>query len=656
MEKQRVDTILHGGTVITLDKHQSVFSPGAVAVRGNEIVAVGPARDVLDGYLAAEMADCSDCLVIPGLINAHTHAPMSLLRGLADDLRLDVWLHGYMLPVEKEFVGPEFCRLGTLLSCAEMIRSGVTCFADMYYFEDEVAKAVAEAGMRAVCAETVMKLPAPDAVSYDESLEYCDHFISRWRDHPCIVPAVGPHSIYMCPPELLRQTVELARRHEVPLLIHLSETAREVEECQERNGWPPVLWAEEQGVFGAGKVLAAHCVHISELEMIRLAEGGVGVAHNPTSNLKLASGIANVARMLELGVKVGLGTDGSASNNDQDMFEEMRLAALLPKGVSYDPTALPARMALSMATCVGAEALHLDHLIGTVEVGKRADLAVVDMRSPHLVPRFQVSKENVYSQLVYAAKSADVRDVMIDGAWLMRGRDLLTIDLESLQAQAQEIAQGVNSFLVKREQDVFRKIAALGETEQVETFEVQVKARVKDAALVEQLLLHPDVILTRRTERRQYDSYLLFDSKTEYIRYREDYSVEQGVELEPLYTLTVIELTSEREFDRSVILTRSRLSSTADRSLRFYLEYFRPERVKEVDKERTRLRIKYRGVEFAMNLDRLLKPEYDGLFLEIKARTWSKNDALRKAELIAELLDMLQIAQEDLLKKEYVNF
>jgi 5-methylthioadenosine/S-adenosylhomocysteine deaminase len=559
--------------------------------------------------------------------------------------------------VEKEFVGPEFCRLGTLLSCAEMIRSGATCFADMYYFENEVAKATDEAGMRAICAETIMKLPTSDAVSYDESMEYCEYFISRWLDHPRIVPAVGPHSIYMCTPELLRQTVELAQKYEVPLLIHLSETAREVEECQQQNGWPPVLWAEAQGVFEADKVLAAHCVHVSELEMMRLLEHGVGVAHNPTSNLKLASGVANVARMLELGIKVGLGTDGSASNNDQDMFEEMHLAALLPKGTSYDPTAVPARLALAMATSIGACALHLEHLIGSIEVGKRADLAVVDLRAPHFVPRFQTGEGNIYSQLVYAAKSSDVRDVMIDGAWVMRERNLLTIDLEQVQAQAQEIAGQISSFLVEREQEVLRKAATIGGMEQLETFEVQVKTRVGDAAVVERLLAHPDVILVKRTERRQYDSYLLFDDpKHEYIRYREDYYVQQGRELDPLYTLTVISLSEEREFGRSIILTRSRLSAAAEHSLRFYREYFQPDRVKEVNKERTRMRIKYRGVEFAVNLDRLLKPEYEDLFLEIKARTWSKNDALRKAELIGELLDILQVAQDDLLKKEYVNF
>jgi 5-methylthioadenosine/S-adenosylhomocysteine deaminase len=335
----------------------------------------------------------------------------------------------------------------------------------------------------------------------------------------------------------------------------------------------------------------------------------------------------------------------------------MRLAALLPKGTTYDPTAVPARLALAMATSMGARALHLEHLIGSIEVGKRADLAVVDLHAPHLVPRFQTGGENAYSQLVYAAKSSDVRDVMIDGAWVMRGRNLLTIDLEQVQAQAQEIAGQINSFLVEREQYVLRKAAAIGGMEQTETFEVQVKARVGDAAVVEELLAHPDVILVKRTERRQYDSYLLFDDpKNEYVRYREDYYVQQGRELEPLYTLTIINLTSEREFDRSIILTRSRLSATAEHSLRFYREYFQPDRVKEVNKERTRVRIKYRGVEFAINLDRLLKPQYDGLFLEIKARTWSKNDALRKAELIGELLDILQVAQDDLLKKEYVNF
>src|SRR4029077_2847117 len=348
---------------------------------------------------------------MPGLVNAHTHVPMSLLRGLADDLRLDVWLMGYMMPVEREFVNPDFVTLGTRLGCAEMIRSGVTCFADMYYFEEAVAEATAAAGMRALCAQTVLRFPSPDATSYEDSLALARDFILRWRGHPLIVPAPAPHAPYTCTPEILRACAELAVEFDVPLHTHLAETTFEVDNSRREHGMPVVPWAKKQGLFDA-KVLAAHCVHVDDGEIRALKNFNAGVAHNPTSNLKLGAGIAPVARMLELGVDVGIGTDGPASNNDLDMFEEMRLAALLAKGTSGDPTALPARDALSMATRLGASATHFGAITGSLEPGKRADLIVVDLDQVHNVPRFARDPNAVYSQLVYAAKSTDVVDVM----------------------------------------------------------------------------------------------------------------------------------------------------------------------------------------------------------------------------------------------------
>ncbi|MBC8248446.1 MAG: amidohydrolase, partial [Anaerolineales bacterium] len=372
----KADLILSNGAVLTMNEHLDVFYQGAVAIKGGRIVAVGPAADLGGRYEAEQTIDCAGQVVMPGLINAHTHVPMSLLRGLADDLRLDVWLYGYMLPVEREFVNEESCYYGTLLSCAEMIRSGVTCFADMYYFEDEVARAAQEAGMRAVCAETVMKLPTPDAASYDESLEYCRRFVAGWKGHELIVPAVGPHSPYTCTPEILREMARLAQEYDVPLLIHLSETEGDVEGTRQLYGCAPAFCLDDFGVLDS-KTLVVHGVHLTEEEMELLVQKGVGVAHCPTSNLKLASGVAPVARMLDTGLNVGIGTDGPASNNDQDMFEEMRLAALLAKGITRDPKAVPSRIALTMATIGGARALHLDHITGSIEVGKQADLAVV---------------------------------------------------------------------------------------------------------------------------------------------------------------------------------------------------------------------------------------------------------------------------------------
>ncbi|HEY7193326.1 MAG TPA: amidohydrolase family protein, partial [Gemmatimonadales bacterium] len=296
----RCDVLLANATVLTMDARFTKYERSAVAVAGDAIVAVGP--DAL-GYEARERIDCGGRVVMPGMINAHTHVPMTLLRGLADDLRLDVWLMGYMMPVEREFVTPEFVRLGTRLGCAEMIRSGVTCFADMYYFEEAVAEAAADVGLRALCGQTVLRFPSPDAASYEDALGRAREFITRWKGHPLIVPAPAPHAPYTCTPEILRACAELAAEFDVPLHTHLSETLLEVEDSRQVNGMPVVPWVRKQGLFGA-KVLAAHCVHVDEGEMRTLKNFSAGVAHNPTSNLKLGAGVAPVSKMLALGLNV----------------------------------------------------------------------------------------------------------------------------------------------------------------------------------------------------------------------------------------------------------------------------------------------------------------------------------------------------------------
>src|SRR5262245_48291945 len=306
-----------------MDDQFTVHRRGAVAISGDAIVAVGAAADA---YAATETIDCRGRVVMPGLINAHTHVPMTLLRGLADDLRLDVWLMGYMMPVERQYVSPEFVRLGTGIACAELIRSGVTTFNDMYYFEEDVAKAAAAAGMRAVCGESILKFQTPDAASYEDSLEKARDYIKRWKGHPLIVPSIAPHAPYTCTPEILRATADLALEFDVPLHTHIAETAFEVENMRRENGMPVVPYVKKQGLLEA-KVIAAHCVHIDSGEMRTLLHAGAGISHNPSSNLKLASGFAPVVKMLETGLNVGIGTDGPASNNDLDMFEEVRLAA-----------------------------------------------------------------------------------------------------------------------------------------------------------------------------------------------------------------------------------------------------------------------------------------------------------------------------------------
>jgi len=580
---------------------------------------------------------------------------MSLLRGLADDLRLDVWLNGYVLPVEREFVNPEFCFLGTLLSCAEMLLGGVTCFAEMYYHEEDVAWAVVQAGMRGICGETIMKLPTPDASAYDQSLQYCADFMSHWKDHDLVIAAPAPHSAYMCTAEILGATTQLAVAYDVPQLIHVSETREEVEGWLDMTDMRPVRWLEEQGVLES-KVVAAHCVHVNSEEIRTLERLGVGVAHNPSSNLKLASGIAPVAEMLERDIHLGLGTDGCASNNDLDMFEEMRLAAFLPKVVTHDPVAAPAAEILAMATINGARALYQDHLVGSIEVGKRADLITVSQNRPHALPHYDTTGLNVYSQLVYTAKTTDVCDVMVNGRFVVRDSQLLTIDIKDVLSQAKSMARRVNRFFLEREESLLDKLVDIGGLEQQETFEVQAKGVLQDMATFEAALTHPDVHITGSSSRDQYDTYFLFGNPPqEILRYREDNVIQPDGSVEPIYTLTLTGQAKEAEYEDSVVLSRSRYTALANRSLRFYQEYFQTTLVREVIKHRERYHIRYKGLDFALNLDYIQKPEQLTGFVEIKSRTWSEDDAVKKARLISELLPIFGAKPEDLLQQEYVD-
>jgi 5-methylthioadenosine/S-adenosylhomocysteine deaminase len=646
------DLLLTNAVVLTMDAQFTVHRAGAVAVTGDSIVAVGPAA--LE-YQAAETIDCGGRVVMPGLVNAHTHAPMTLLRGLADDLRLDVWLMGYMMPVERAFVSPDFVRLGTQLACAEMIRSGVTCFADMYYFEESVAEATAAAGMRALCAQTVLRFPTPDATSYEESLARARDFIQRWRGHPLIVPAPAPHAPYTCTPEILRACAELAVEFDVPLHIHLSETTFEVEDSRRLHGMPVVPWVKKHGLFDA-KVLAAHCVHVDEGEIRALKNYNAGVAHNPTSNLKLGAGVAPVAKMIELGVNVGIGTDGAASNNDLDMFEEMRLAALLAKGTSGDPTAIPARTALAMATRIGAAAMHMDHLIGSIEAGKRADLIVLDLDRLHNVPAFGHDAGGIYGQIVYASKSTDVVDVMCNGRWLMRNGALLTLDERELRYAARAEAARVDAFLVSREVSVLQKLIAVGGAVEQESFEVQVKARVPSSERVLAVIAGDELTVIRSSHYHQYDTYWSFEDPDQgWLRYREDeFLDEAGAVTGARARLTFTGRTREDRFG-TVLLSRSRYYAPATHSARFYREYFRPASERIVEKDRRRWLVAYRGVEFYVHLDRLMKPARDGYFIEVKSRTWSRRDARDKAAVISDLLAVLGASPDDTISDGYAD-
>ncbi|HLF00982.1 MAG TPA: amidohydrolase, partial [Anaerolineales bacterium] len=541
------------------------------------------------------------------------------------------------------------------LACAEMIRSGVTCFADMYYFEEHVAKATAAAGMRALCGQTVLKFPSPDAGSYEDSLAYTRDFIQRWKNHPLIVPAPAPHAPYTCTAEILQACSSLAAEFDVPLHIHLSETAFEVAESRKQHNMPVIPWVKKQSLFEA-KVLAAHCVHVDEGEIRTLYNAKAGVAHNPSSNLKLASGAAPVKKMLETGLNVGIGTDGPASNNDLDMFEETRLAAFLAKGISGDPTALPAKTALEMATRLGANALHIGHLTGSLEPGKRADLAIVDLTALHNSPKFTRDPNAVYSQIVYTAHSHDVTDVMCNGQWLMRDRKLLTINEADITAAANDYAKRIDAFLIKREKSILRKLVAIGGVTQEESFEVQVKARITDPQRVLDGLKSEELTHIRRAHYHEYDTYFIFGDEKDQIRYREDEFIDDKGEVEKArYRLTLIGETQERSFANSATLYRSRYIAPATQSLRFYREYFQPNEEREVEKDRRRWLVVYKGVEFFVNLDQLIKPEAPDYFVEIKSRTWSKRDAEYKAGLMADLLALFGAKPDQSLPERYVE-
>jgi 5-methylthioadenosine/S-adenosylhomocysteine deaminase len=649
-----VDLILKNASIVTMDEDYRIFTHGALAVSGDSIVAVGEETEILRDCTAGETIDCHGRLIIPGLVNAHTHVPMTLLRGLADDRRLDVWLLGYMMPVEREFVSRDFCRLGTQLACAEMIRGGVTTFADMYYFEDSVAQATADVGMRAVCSQTVLKFPSPDAASFEDSLAAGRQFIQAWRHHPLIVPSIAPHAPYTCTPEILRACTELAVEFDVPLHIHLSETLQEVEQWRDEYGMPVIPWVKKQGLLEA-KVLAAHCVHIDDGEINTLAHAGAGVSHNPSSNLKLASGFAPVVDMLKAGLHVGIGTDGPASNNDLDMFDEMRLASFIAKGKSGDPTALPARMTFAMATRLGGKALHLDHLIGSLEPGKRADIVVIEHDTLHNSPHFGRESDAIYARLVYAMKSTDVTDVMVNGRWLMRERKLLTLEEGPLLEAAAEYATRIDAFLIEREESVLSKLVAIEGAVQEESYEVQIKVDLEDPAPVIEALYREPFEIVRSAHYQEYDTYFLFaDDSRGRLRHREDEFVdEDGNVFKVRYRLTLTGPAAELEYPNSVLLSRSRFMAPATHGLRFYREYFKPCSEIEIHKDRLRWLVRFRGVEFFVNVDRVSHPEHEGWFLEVKARTWSRRDAQEKAALISDLLHELGTEGSRAVRQEY---
>lgn len=427
----RVDLLVLHGTLVTMDKERRVIENAGIAVSRGRIVAVGTRKEIVSRYTAPQVVDANGKLVIPGLINGHTHVPMTLFRGLADDLDLQDWLTKYIFPAEAKNVSEEFVRAGTRLGLAEMIRGGTTTYCDMYYFEDAIADETAKAGVRGVLGETVIDFPVADNKTHAEAMAYTEKFVKKWQGHELITPAIAPHAPYTVSEEHLKAVRAFSDRTGAPIVTHISETKREVDDSLKAKGLSPVDYLARIGFLNE-RVIAAHMVWPNAGEIGILKRAGVGVVHNPQSNMKLAAGVSPVPKMLGAGLRVGLGTDGAASNNDLSMWEEMDTAAKLHKLISGDPKVMSALEAFELATISGAAALHMEKEIGSIEKGKRADLVLIDRDSMNQIPLY-----NIYSDLVYATKAADVQTVIINGRVVMRDRQLLTLDEASIKLGAQ---------------------------------------------------------------------------------------------------------------------------------------------------------------------------------------------------------------------------
>src|SRR5688572_6701052 len=436
---RQVSLVLAGGTVVTMDPSQRVIANGAVVIDGADIVAVDTADAIAKQFRGRETIDSSGQIVLPGLINTHTHAAMVLFRGLADDLALSEWLNKYIFPAESKTVSPEFVRAGTRLAALEMIQSGTTTFTDMYYFEEEVAAVTKAAGLRGVLGQTVIQFPVADAKTPADALVRADAFIKAFKDDPLVTPAVAPHAMYTLDGPTLKAARELAKRQNVPTLIHLAETRDEIQAAQERFKSSPVAYLDSLGFLGPG-VLGAHGVWVSDADIAMLKARGVGISHNPESNMKLASGTAPVPAYLRADMAVGLGTDGAASNNDLDMFEALRFAALLHKHESSDPRAVSARSVLEMATIRGARALGMEKRIGSLEPRKRADVITVSLNGARQTPMY-----DAISHLVYVIHGDDVRNTIVNGHVLMRDRKVLTLDEKAVIAEGRSWVEKVRA-------------------------------------------------------------------------------------------------------------------------------------------------------------------------------------------------------------------
>ena len=441
------DILLKNAILLTINKNFDIYEPGALVIKDNKIIACGDEKEILSQYEAAESIDCDGKILMPGLVNTHTHMPMAVFRGVMDDLRLDEWLLNYIFPIESRFMSEDTARLGTEIACAELIQSGVTCCNDMYYYEKAVAESLIKVGMRGLCTRIITNFPGVDNVAVEDKFKLAEEHVERYKNHPLITPSIAPHAPYTNSEETLQRSIDFANKHDIMLNMHLAETSKEVADIDEKYG-SLNSYLDKLGFYSC-KLNFAHCVYLTDEDIKAFAKHNVGVAHNPESNMKLSSGSAPVTAMLAEGVNVGIGTDGNSSNNDLDMFSEMRSASFLAKIQANSPVALTAKEVIYMATLGGAKSVFLEDKIGSLEAGKNADLILVNINTLHNLPRFRHNPDGLYGQLVYAAKSTDVTDVMCNGKWLMRDRKLQTIDEKPLLEKAQAKASEIDAFVLE---------------------------------------------------------------------------------------------------------------------------------------------------------------------------------------------------------------
>ena len=438
-----VDRLIQGGTVVTMDREMRVLEGASVAIRGERFVAVIEAGEPLPDAL--ELVDAAGHLLIPGLINTHGHVPMILFRGLADDMALMDWLNDFIFPAEARNVNKEFVYWGTLLGAIEMARGGTTTFTDMYYFEDEIARATERSGLRAVLGQTIIGFPAPDYKTTDEALAATEAFFREYRDHPRITPSVAPHSLYTTDIEVIIKARAMARQYDFPFQIHAHESPEEDTAVRKKMGMTTVSVLDRAGMLDSGVILH-HVITLTDEDIRVIARSRAATSHNPESNMKGASGLARVPDLLAAGIPVGIGTDGAASNNNLDMFEEMDTAAKVHKLYRQDPTAMPARDVFRMATIGAAEALGLAEHVGSIEVGKLADLVLIDLDQPELTPLY-----DVYSHLVYVIKGPYVHSVLVGGEWVVREHEVVTMDVEEVLTKARKIQERIRASLAQAE-------------------------------------------------------------------------------------------------------------------------------------------------------------------------------------------------------------